>query len=141
MDVIGIVAPQENVIKVLSDDFDIRPIYSDDLDKKEEEIGTSEGLIRGVVAKLKEMGYKVGGFKAFITSDVLMGAGLSSSDTFETIIGTIQAFVENDHVAAYKEGIEKVFGEGSCHVLKVRKYGGYKVLGFYFCFSKWSIIS
>ena len=75
------------------------------------------------------MGYKVGGFKAFITSDVLMGAGLSSSDTFETIIGTIQTFVENDHVAAYKEGIEKVFGEGSCHVLKVRKYGGYKVLG------------
>ena len=28
----------------------------------------------------------------------------------------------------YKEEIEKYFGEGSCHVLKVRKFGGMKVL-------------
>ena len=89
LDAIGIVSPQENVIKVVSDDFDIKEIYLNDLDKKAEEEGTSEGLIRGVVFKLKEMGYKVGGFKAFITSDVLMGAGLSSSAAFETIIGTI----------------------------------------------------
>mgnify|MGYP000495925005 FL=1 len=27
----------------------------------------------------------------------------------------------------YKEEIEKYFGEGSCHILKVRKYGGKKV--------------
>ncbi len=89
LDAIGVVAPQENVIKILSDDFDIKPISIDDLDKKEDEIGTSEGLVRGVVSRLKELGYKVGGFKAFITSDVLMGAGLSSSAAFETIIGTI----------------------------------------------------
>lgn len=42
--------------------------------------------------------------------------------------GTIQAFVENDFVQTYKEQIENVFGEGSCHVLKVRKYGGCKVI-------------
>jgi galactokinase len=42
--------------------------------------------------------------------------------------GTIQAFVANDYVDTYKKGIEKYFGEGSCHVLKVRKYGGKKVL-------------
>ena len=89
LDAIGVVTPCEGSIKVLSDDFDIKPISLDDLDKKEEEIGTSEGLIRGVVSKLKELGYKVGGFNAFITSDVLMGAGLSSSAAFETIIGTI----------------------------------------------------
>ena len=28
----------------------------------------------------------------------------------------------------YKKEIEKYFGEGSCHVLKVRKFGGMKVL-------------
>ena len=31
-------------------------------------------------------------------------------------------------VRCYKEEIEKYFGEGSCHVLKVRKFGGMKVL-------------
>ena len=42
--------------------------------------------------------------------------------------GTIQAFVPNDFVAEYKDAMENVFGEGSCYVLKVRKYGGMKVL-------------
>ena len=42
--------------------------------------------------------------------------------------GTIQAFVENDFVPEYKKEIEKLFGEGSCHVLKVRKLGGCKVV-------------
>ena len=42
--------------------------------------------------------------------------------------GTIQAFVKNDFVSNYKEFINKIFGENSCHVLKVRKYGGIKVM-------------
>ena len=96
LDAIGVVARQDDVIKVVSDSFDIKPIYLNDLDKKDEEEGTSEGLIRGVVSKLKELGYNIGGFKAFITSDVLVGAGLSSSAAFETIIGTIIDGLYND---------------------------------------------
>ena len=46
-------------------------------------------LIRGAAAALTEKGYKIGGFQAYITSDVLIGAGLSSSAAFEVIIGTI----------------------------------------------------
>ena len=42
--------------------------------------------------------------------------------------GTIQAFVKNNFVSNYKEFINKIFGENSCHVLKVRKYGGIKVM-------------
>ena len=42
--------------------------------------------------------------------------------------GTIQAFIKDEYVANYKEAIEKVFGKGTCHVLKVRKYGGKKVI-------------
>ena len=42
--------------------------------------------------------------------------------------GTIQAFVKNDFVPTYREAMDKIFGEGSCHVLKVRKYGGMKVM-------------
>ena len=40
--------------------------------------------------------------------------------------GTIQAFVPNDMVNEYREALDSVFGDGSCHVLKVRKYGGMK---------------
>ena len=42
--------------------------------------------------------------------------------------GTIQVFVEDEFVDTYQREIEKYFGEGSCHVLKVRKYGGMRVL-------------
>ncbi len=42
--------------------------------------------------------------------------------------GTIQAFVNNDFVDTYKGFINSVFGENSCHVLKVRKHGSIKVI-------------
>ena len=68
---------------------------ADLLPKKEEE-GTSEGLIRGVAAKLKEEGYEIGGFEAYVTSDVLNGAGMSSSAAFEVLIGNILSGLYND---------------------------------------------
>ena len=42
--------------------------------------------------------------------------------------GTIQAFVKNEYVTAYKTSIEEVFGLGSCKILKIREYGGLKVV-------------
>ena len=42
--------------------------------------------------------------------------------------GTIQAFGKNEYVSTYKEQMEKLLGENTCHVLKIRKYGGIKVL-------------
>lgn len=38
--------------------------------------------------------------------------------------GTVQAFVPNDMLAKFKEGIEKTIGKGSCHVLSIRNTGG-----------------
>ena len=37
-----------------------------------------------------------GGFQAVVTSDVLIGAGLSSSAVFETLMGTILSYLFND---------------------------------------------
>ena len=37
-----------------------------------------------------------GGFQAVVTSDVLIGAGLSSSAAFETLMGTILSYLFND---------------------------------------------
>lgn len=45
---------------------------------------------------VKDRGYRIGGFKAYITSNVLIGAGLSSSAAFETVIGTILSGLYND---------------------------------------------
>ncbi len=41
--------------------------------------------------------------------------------------GTIQCFIPADMINSYKNMIEKVFGEGSCYVLKIRPVGGYEL--------------
>ena len=71
LDIIAVVSPQEDCIKILSDDYDLKAIDITDLDKKDNEIGTSEGLIRGVLQRYKELGYHIGGFNGYMTSDVL----------------------------------------------------------------------
>ena len=38
--------------------------------------------------------------------------------------GTIAAFVPGDMLDSFKTGIEKALGEGSCHVMNIRKEGG-----------------
>lgn len=95
LDMIAVAAKAET-IKVQSDAYDIREIKCDDLDVKPDETGTSEALIRGVLHGFTRHGYKIGGFKAFITSDVLQGSGLSSSAAFEVMIATILNGLYND---------------------------------------------
>ncbi|MEE3467708.1 MAG: galactokinase, partial [Eubacterium sp.] len=41
--------------------------------------------------------------------------------------GTIQAFVRNDAVEAYRKAMDDIFGEGACHVLLIRAHGGVQV--------------
>ena len=96
LDVIAVVAKQKDVVKMVSDGFDINEIDVNDLEKKAEEVGTSEAMIRGVFAKLESEGHKVGGFCAYATSEVPLGAGLSSSASFQVLVGTIINGLYND---------------------------------------------
>ena len=41
--------------------------------------------------------------------------------------GTVQAFVPNDMVEAFRAGIDAVLGEGACHILSIRPQGGVKM--------------
>jgi len=41
--------------------------------------------------------------------------------------GTVQAFVPMDMLEEFKTGIERVLGEGSCHVLRIRNEGGVRL--------------
>lgn len=96
LDTIAVVAPLEGKIRMRSDDFEIQDIDIHDLEMKEEEKGTSEALIRGVLKGFVDNGYQIGGFEAYATSDVIVGAGLSSSASFEVLIGTILSGLYND---------------------------------------------
>ena len=97
LDVIAIVTKTNNgVISIVSDDYNIKDIDTSDIEKRDEEENTSEALIRGVSKKLQDEGYSIGGFKAFMTSDVLRGSGMSSSAAFEVIVGTILSGLYND---------------------------------------------
>ena len=97
LDAIAIVKKlSDPVVRVVSDDYPEITIDLNDISMKEEEKESTLALIKGVLAGARDRGYKIGGFQAFITSDVLIGAGLSSSAAFETIIGTIISYLYND---------------------------------------------
>lgn len=58
-----------------------------DLSPRDDEKGTTMGLIRGVACAMKKRGYKVAGFTADVESELRSGGGLSSSAAFCVLIG------------------------------------------------------
>ncbi len=66
-----------------------------DLAVKSDERFTSAALVRGIAARMKELGYRIGGFDAFIDGKVPKGSGLSSSASFEVLIGAILSHLFN----------------------------------------------
>ena len=76
-------------IVLLSEGYEKCIVSLDSLEKSSDELGTSLSLIKGVCYKYKELGYKIGGFEAVISSNIFKGAGLSSSAAFELLIACI----------------------------------------------------
>jgi galactokinase len=90
LDVIAAVTRNdENIIRVRSDEYPPSDVKVDELDAVEGERFTSAALIRGVCARMKELGHAVGGFDACTASNVPEGSGLSSSAAFEILVVTI----------------------------------------------------
>lgn len=90
LDAIAVVGSNtENTVEVVSEGYSPFTIPLDNLEPREDESGTTTALIKGIITGMRNRGYHVGPFKAYITSDVLNGAGLSSSAAFEALIGTI----------------------------------------------------
>ncbi len=104
LDAIGIVKKTDDMkVSILSKGYPLTTISLENLDMQEEEKETTIALIKGVVAGLANRGYKIGGFKAYITSDVLIGAGLSSSAAYETLIGNIVSGLYNNMSVSAEE--------------------------------------
>jgi len=88
---------REGVIRLVSEGYDgVFTVNIWELEPKQEERGTTLALIRGVAHRLSELGYRIGGFDACVTSNVLKGSGLSSSASFEVLICTVINHFYND---------------------------------------------
>ena len=98
----------------------------------ERHFGTSASLIAGMCQGFIQNGYKVGGFDAYCTSNVLRGSGLSSSAAFEDMIGNILnhefngGSVSNVKIAQLAQYSENVFFGKPCGLMDqvACAYGG-----------------
>lgn len=86
----------EKYARVKSKGFDMDIISLNELESDEREYGKSQSLLRGVVSRLKDLNFEIGGFDAFTTSQVFSGSGLSSSAAYEILLGSIVSGVFND---------------------------------------------
>ena len=101
LDVIAAVSENgEQVIRIQSAGYPMDTIDLSDLAPKAEEAGRAAALIRGMCARMKELGCAIKGFDAYTTSNVLKGSGLSSSAAFEVLVGVIISRMNGDKVNA-----------------------------------------
>lgn len=96
LDVIAVVEQtDDNIITIKSEGFPEDKIDLSDLEIKEEEKNTSAALIRGMARGVRRYGHRIGGFRAYTTSTVMKGSGLSSSAAFEVLVGTVLSHLYN----------------------------------------------
>ena len=81
-----------------------------DLKFRQEEVFTTESLIRGILSRFNELGHRIGGFSVYTHSNVLQGSGMSSSAAFEVLIGTI---------------LNECFNDGKISAVDIAKIGQY----------------
>lgn len=60
-----------------------------DLEFREEAKGTSGALVAGIAYQFAKMGAKLKGFDIYVDSEVFPGSGMSSSASFEVMIGNV----------------------------------------------------
>ena len=84
------------IVDIVSESFSQKfKIDINDIAPGIEKAGTTE-LLKGILAGFKERKADIGGFDAYITSNVISSAGVSSSAAFETLICQIINTLFND---------------------------------------------
>ncbi len=139
LDIIGIVSlNDDNVVRIKSEGYPQDNISLDELSVNDAEYGSASALIRGVLYSFKEQGYKIGGFNAYTTTNVMRGSGLSSSAAFEVFIGTCLNFLFNDgnvspvEIAKIGQRAESVYFGKPCGLLdqSACALGGFTAIDF-----------
>lgn len=113
LDIIAVAGKNDkDVIRIWSADYPKFEVNLNSLASDKNEKFTSAALVRGICARLKELGYAIGGFDACIDGGVPKGSGLSSSASFEVLIGAIIGYfynggkldpIENAKIGQYSE--------------------------------------
>ena len=97
LDLLAAVAKtDDDTIIVYSEGYSETKVSLNDLTRNEAEFGNNIALVKGCVVKLKELGYKVGGFKAYVNSILPAGSGISSSAAYECLIVEILNYYYNN---------------------------------------------
>ncbi|MGN1347990.1 MAG: galactokinase [Acutalibacteraceae bacterium] len=97
LDAIAVASKNDtNTVNIKSAGYRMDTVSCDDLEVNEADKGRSRSLVRGMMARFTELGYKVGGFDATTKSSVISGSGLSSSAAFEVLVGTMLNYLYND---------------------------------------------
>ena len=89
LDTICAAAPTDDgIITIVSEGY--RPVSVDTkaLSETPKEDG-SKSLVAGMAEAAENFGFKVGGFRAYVTSEVIASAGVSSSASYEMLICTV----------------------------------------------------
>ncbi len=76
----------DNIITICSVGYPALTVDINSTEINKKEYGSSLALTKGIANKLKEMGYKFGGFTAHTNSNIFKGAGVSSSAAFEVLV-------------------------------------------------------
>jgi len=85
-----------NMIRIISEGYPQFDVDISELKPIQSEKYSSAALVRGICARFKELGHEIGGFDACIDGGVPKGSGLSSSASFEVLIGAILSEVFNN---------------------------------------------
>ena len=97
LDAIAVASKNDtNTVNIKSAGYRMDTVSCDDLEVNEADKGRSRSLVRGMMARFTELGYKIGGFDATTKSSVISGSGLSSSAAFEVLVGTMLNYLYND---------------------------------------------
>ena len=98
LDCIAVAAKNDSdIVNIISETFSQKfKVNIKDIEPGVEKIGTVE-LLKGILAGFKKRGAVIGGFDAYISSNVISSAGVSSSAAFETLICQIINTLFNDN--------------------------------------------
>ncbi|ANN62398.1 galactokinase [Brachyspira hyodysenteriae] len=98
LDKLAVVSKRDDNKIVVYTDYSNTPDIIDinDLNINKDEYGKSNALTRGVCAGIKNKGGNIGGCTVTLNNKVLIGSGLSSSASFESLIGEIQNALYNE---------------------------------------------
>jgi len=107
LDMVAVAATNgTNVIRIKSAGYPEFQVDLSELVIDESHFYTSTSLVKGICARMKQLGYEIGGFDACIEGRVPKGSGLSSSASFEVLVGSIINHLFNDgKMSAVENGI------------------------------------